>query len=259
MAVKFLTDYPALFISDKKILVVADLHLGLDHQLYKSGILIHPQAEKFQKTLDKLIDLTKAKTLVILGDIKHKVPGISFRETREIQKLLNHLKEKIEIILTTGNHDTDLSQTIPEEVKTYPSTGFKIGKYGFFHGHAWPSKSLMTCDYLFMGHIHPAIEFRDELGYRSMEQVWIRGKLNDNLIKQKYKIDKTGKLQTIIFPTFNKLLGGLALNVTLQKELIGPLLSNKILDIDKSKAYLLDGTFLGTVGNLNYQSEFLKK
>lgn len=243
-------DHPALFISEEKILVIADLHIGLEHELYASGIVIPPQAEKFSKLINKLIKATKAKTLVIVGDVKHEVPGISYREMKEIPKLFSSLTEKTKVIVCLGNHDTYLNELAPKEVKIYSSRGFKIGEYGFFHGHAWPSKKLMQCDYLFMSHIHPAMEFRDKLGYRAMEQVWVTGKLDKGLVKRKYKIKKCGKLKTVILPVFNRLLGGVALNSTVEKGLIGPLLANKFLDIQKSKVFLLDGTFLGNVDNL---------
>jgi len=250
--IKFLIEYPALLISDKKILVVTDFHIGLEHKLYESGIVISPQAEKFRKIIDNLIKMTKAKTLIILGDIKHEVPGISYREEKEIPKLFNYLVEKVQVICCKGNHDTYLREILPKEVKIYSSRGFKIGKYGFFHGHAWPSKNLMQCDYLFMSHVHPAIEFRDTFGYRSIEPVWVRGKMNEKLVKKKYKIKKVGKLETVIFPAFNRLLGGVAINKTPSRELIGPLLANKFIDIDKCKVYLLDGTLLGSLEKLKY-------
>ena len=245
--IRFIRDYPALFIPKEKILVIADLHLGLEHELYKAGIVIPPQAEKFKKLIDSLIKETKARTLIILGDIKHKVPGISFREMKEIPKLFLHLVKEIKVVCVKGNHDDDISSLLPKEVKIFSSRGFRIGKYGFFHGHAWPSRKLMQCDYLFMGHVHPCLEFRDSFGYRSIEQVWIKGELDKNLVKKKYKIKKTGRLETIILPAFNKLLGGVAVNKVTSKELIGPLLSNNFLDVRKSKAYLLDGTYLGKV------------
>jgi len=246
MVIKFLTDYPALFIPEEKILVIADLHIGVEHELYESGIVIPPQAEKFSKIIGKLVKATKAETLVILGDVKHLVPGISYREMKEIPKLFSFLIEKVKVIVCLGNHDTYLKELIPNEVKIYSSRGFRIGRYGFFHGHAWPSKELMECDWLFIAHIHPVIEFVDNFGYRNIEQVWVKGKLDEEVVKKKYKIKKCGKLNTIIFPTFNKLLGGLALNSVFNKEYIGPLLENAI-DVDKCKLYLLDGTFLGSI------------
>jgi putative SbcD/Mre11-related phosphoesterase len=245
--IKFLVDHPAVFITDKKILVISDIHIGIEHYMYQHGIVIPPQAEKFQKIIESLIDLTKAKTLVILGDMKYKVPGTSIRELKEIPKFLENLSDKIKIIITKGNHDDFLETLVPEEVKVYGSRGFKLGNYGFFHGHAWPSKKLMQCDYLFMGHLQPAFEFRDKLGYSSIQQVWLKGKLNQELIKKKYKISKTGKLNIIIVPSFNRLSGSLAVNKTLDEELTGPLLTNNILDISKTVAYLLDGTCLGRI------------
>src|SRR4030042_803374 len=122
--------------------------------------------KKFKKTLDELIDQTRAKTLVILGDLKHAVPGISLREERQIPKLFENLVEKVKVILCNGNYDTELKGLLPEKVKIYGSRGFRTGKYGFFQGHAWPAKNLMKCDYLFMGHLQPAVEFVDKLGYR---------------------------------------------------------------------------------------------
>lgn len=250
MSIRFLTDFPVVFIPEKKILVIAELHLGLEYELFKSGVTIPAQGEKFRQVLDKLIEQTKAKTLVIVGDIKHKVPGSTIREDREIPKFLSSIKEKIKTILIKGNHDDRIEEIIPEGIKIYSSRGLKIGEYGFFHGHAWPSKKLMNCDYLFMAHIHPAIEFKDNFGYRSVLHVWLRGKLNKELIQKKFKIKKTGKLITIVLPTFNSILSGVGVNRIAEEDTIGPLLKNKIFDINNSRAYLLDGTYLGEIKNL---------
>ncbi len=252
--IKFLVDHPAAFITDKKILVISDLHIGLEHYLYEHGIVIPSQAEKFQKAIEGLIDLTKAKILVITGDIKYKVPGTSMRELREVPKFLGNLSEKIKIVITKGNHDDFLETIVPENVKVYSSRGFKLGSYGFFHGHAWPSKKLMQCDYLFMGHMQPAVEFKDKLGYSSIQQVWLKGKLDQELIKKKYKISKTGKLNIIIVPSFNRLSGSLIVNRKLKEELVGPLLTNNILDIEQTTSYLLDGTSLGKVKSNDFKA-----
>ncbi|MEM5829410.1 MAG: metallophosphoesterase [Candidatus Aenigmatarchaeota archaeon] len=246
-AVKFITNQPAAFIPEKKTLVIAELHLGLEHELFKKGIIIPPQREKFQEKIKKLYELTKAKKLIILGDIKHKVPGMSIREEKELPKFLEYLKDNFKVILVKGNHDTDLEQIVPKGIKVYGSRGFKLGKYGFFHGHAWPSKKLLSCDYLFLAHLHPGIEFKDKLGFRTSEQVWIKGKLKDK-IKEKYKLKKVGKLHAIIIPTFNTLLGNMSLLKLLESEESN--LLNKLIDMEKSEIYLLDGTFLGKLKNL---------
>jgi putative SbcD/Mre11-related phosphoesterase len=250
MTVKFLTDYPAVFISDERTLVIAELHLGLEYEIYKSGVTIPPQREKFLATLEKLIEITKAKKLVIVGDIKHKVPGSTIREDREIPRFLEQISSKVKTIIVKGNHDDRIEEIVPKKIKIYSAHGFKMKKYGFFHGHAWPSKNLMKCDYIFMGHIHPAIEFRDDLGYRSWEKVWIRGKLNEEKVKKKFGLHKTGKLNIIVIPTFNNILGGKAVNRIAIEQQISPLIVNEFFDLNSAKIYLLDGTYLGILKNI---------
>ncbi len=262
MPIRFIRDYPALLITDRfsgrkrKILVIADLHIGLEHELFDSGIVIAPQAEKFQKELSRIIEMTRADMLVILGDLKHKVPGISFREIKEIPKLVDYLTERIDVILTKGNHD-DYIESISKNIKVHGSRGFKLegvkSRYGFFHGHAWPSKDLMKCDYLFMAHSHPGVEFRDSFGFRIVEPVWVKAKLNEKLVRKKYKMkpdERLGKMQAIIVPTFNPILGGIALNKKKANEYIGPLLTNKVFDVNDATAYMLDGTEIGRIKSL---------
>jgi putative SbcD/Mre11-related phosphoesterase len=253
MAIKFLTNTPALFISGKdvgRMLVIADLHIGLEHELFKSGIVIASQVDKFKNELSKLIDTTMAESLVILGDIKHKVPGVSFRELKEIPKLMDFLIDRIKVAIVKGNHDDFIENIVPKEVEVHGSQGFKIGNYGFFHGHAWPAKELMQCDHLFMAHVHPGIEFSDCFGFRIVEPVWVKAELDKKIVKKKYKLEDTGRLSTIIVPTFNPILGGIALNRKEKREYIGPLLSSKAFNVSNATAYMFDGTELNRIKNL---------
>jgi len=259
MSIRFLRDKPALIISDKKfgkILVLADLHLGIEHELFNAGIVIAPQAEKFYKEITKLIKLTHADKLVIVGDLKHKVPGISFRELREVPKLLEPLAEKIKIIIVKGNHDTEFGEDIiPENVEVHDSKGFSIGPYGFFHGHAWPAKELLKCECLFTAHIHPVVEFVDDFGFRIVEKVWVKGKLDEKIVRKKYKVkpaQKLGEMETIIFPSFNPIISGVPLNSKSKKkrDYIGPILSSGAFDVKKAEAYMLDGTALGKISKI---------
>jgi len=247
---RFIKNCPALFIEEIKTLTVADLHIGISYELYQSGINIPSQVNEMKKTIIKLINQTKAKFLVLLGDVKHDVPGISIQEMREIPEFLEDLSKKIKIEIVLGNHDTFLKELLPKR-KLHNSKGFKIGKFGFIHGHAWPSKELLTCDYLIMSHIHPIIQFTDKFGYRIVEPVWIKSKINQEMIMKKYKVKKTGRLEVIIMPAFNRLLGGTSVNVKRKSdELLGPLLKNNFIDMNFAEIYLLDGTYLGKLGNI---------
>jgi putative SbcD/Mre11-related phosphoesterase len=251
--VKLLVDYPVAFIEEKKALVITDLHLGIEHELFRSGITINPQAEKFAKILNKLIEQLKAKYLIILGDVKHEVPGTSFRELKQIPKFFDAL-EDVKIFISKGNHDAGLEDILPPYVSLRGTKGFRMQEYGFFHGHAWPSKSLMQCDYLFMGHLQPAVEFSDSFGFRSIEQVWLKGRLNREKVKERYKTKRVGKLNLLILPSFNKLSGSLILNRVLSSELLGPIVSKGFAELEKFDVHLLDGTYLGKLGSIKIQA-----
>ena len=248
---RFIKNHSVLFIEEIKTLVIADLHIGIEYELYKSGINVPSQVSKMKRTIKKLIEQTKAKRLVILGDVKHDVPGVSYQEMKEIPKFLESLSKMVKIDICLGNHDTYLKELSPKGAKIHGSRGFKIGKFGFNHGHTWPSKEILSCDHLIISHIHPMIQFKDKFGYRIIEPVWIKSRIHQERIKERYKIKKTGKLEVIIMPAFDNLLGGTPVNVKkTSDELLGPLLKNEFIDMDESELYLLDGTFLGELKNI---------
>jgi len=84
-----------------------------------------------------------------------------------------------------------------------------------------------------------------------VEPVWIKSKIDQEKVKERYKVKKTGKLEVIIMPAFNRLLGGTPVNVkTTRDELLGPLLKNDFIDMENAELYLLDGTYLGILSNI---------
>jgi hypothetical protein len=248
--IRFLTGEPALQIG--KSLVVADLHLGIEREFYQSGIKFPSQTEKIAKRMDGLIKETKAERLVILGDVKHKVPGISIQEMREVPEFLNHLSEKAKVDIVAGNHDGGLEKFAPPQVRIHPGSGFALDGIYFSHGHAWPGGEFLSCSHIIIGHQHPFIEFRDRLGYRFREPVWVRGALDRDRLKERYK-EIPGKLpELVIMPAFNELSGGAAINLRMDAEsvrnFIGPVM--KAADEKKLRIYLLDGTYLGSLPDL---------
>jgi hypothetical protein len=243
---KFVKNFPVLLIEEIKALVIADLHLGFSYELYKSGINIPSQVNDMKKTIRKLIKRTNAERLIINGDLKHEVPGISYQEMKEIPEFLKALSKITRIDLVKGNHDTFLEKLSLEGVRIHESRGFRLGRFGFIHGHVWPSKELLTCDYLILGHTHPMIQFKDGFGYRMIEPVWVKGKIQKEKIEERYKLKKTSGLEVIIMPAFNRLLGGAVINdKRANDELLGPFLKNELLDMENAELYLLDGTYLG--------------
>jgi hypothetical protein len=252
---RFVTGQPAVMAGDS--LVISDLHVGVEYGFYKSGIRIPSNTQGLLGSIRDLIAATGAKKLVLLGDVKHKVPGSTFQEMREMPEFLSELCKRVEVDIVPGNHDSDLKKFVPEGVTLQPSNGFRRDDYFFVHGHSWPDSGFLDANYVFVGHEHPQIEFRDGLGHRFFEQVWMRAEFDREKLSEKYD-DVPSKLpELIIVPKFNKLSGGISMNyplTSIEREHrkfnsgIGPLV--RTAKLKSAKIYLLDGTFLGRLTDL---------
>lgn len=246
MSILPLPDQPALFAEDIKALIVADLHIGMEHELFLAGANIPGKTREIQNDLIRLLERSNARKLIIAGDLKHNIPVSSFREEREIPRLIDALFEHVnEIHLTPGNHDGGIRKFLPGDVRLHSSKGFTLGDYGIWHGHCWPSEEVMASRTVLMGHVHPQVAFVDGVKARSAERCWLRGKWNRKKTAERYK--DVGK-EWIILPAFNDLVGGSHVNDNSQRR-IGTVLRNGLADIRNADIYLLDGTNLGKVNN----------
>jgi putative SbcD/Mre11-related phosphoesterase len=280
--IKPLLPHPAALIATRKtrIMVIADLHIGWEMSLSEKGIHVPTQMPKLLDKLTNLISTYKPEKLLILGDIKHTVATAEIGEWQDIPNFFNELKKQTkEILIIRGNHDGNLEPLLSENIKMLPATGVTIGDVGFFHGHRWPSPSLLKCKTLVMGHVHPVVAFRDPAGFRITKQVWVkancdRAKLTQVLLqKRKTKIEKNPEetllkyykikpktSQLFIMPSFNDFLGGRPLNErklagkSENERIVGPVLRSESVDIENAETYLLDGTFLGTLSQLRILS-----
>ncbi len=256
---KFLTDR-ALFIPKARALVIADLHLGIEYGLRKSGITIPSQTENLLARLEKLIKQTRAKKLIILGDIKDEFRGLSWQEMKEAPDFFSELAKKVELHLVKGNHDGIIEKILPvsKRIKIYEPAGFRLGNFAFTHGHAWISEEMLKAKILLMGNVHPAVEFfsggdsrRRSAAppvYRArlVEHVWLRAPLNKKVFEKKFK-KKTNLETAIILPAFNLLAGGASVN---RKgfEIYKPF--KKAFAWKAAEIFLLDGICLGELRNL---------
>ena len=277
--IRLLTPHPALIVeSAERVMLAADLHLGLEYDLAKQGISIPYQWSKMLDELMSLLEEYKPDRLVLLGDVKHGVPATSFQEKREIPTFFENLLEAVDKIdVTRGNHDANIQNFLPEEVTLHSSKGLIIGD-GFtvaaLHGHAWPPPEMMGVDAVIMAHNHPTVMLNTPLGIRISERAWIRGKCDtihlakafleqDNIKTQGDPLDEfrsnyevePGNPEIIIMPMFNDLLGGLPVNAETPKSLLGPLFRTEAVDMDSFDVYLLDGTYVGKVDFLRRRLE----
>jgi putative SbcD/Mre11-related phosphoesterase len=267
--------WQALLVEDRKemTLIIADLHLGFENELVKMGINIPSQTPKIQEKLIQIIKYTKPKRLIILGDLKHNVPKISLHEWEFIPRFFENIQKVLfDVEIIPGNHDGNLELLTPRTVRILSPKGIVIGgkeKVALMHGHAWPSPELFGADYLIIAHNHPTVHFIEPTGFRIIRQIWVKAECNGRKVAESFlryngvkgRIDPIKLMETkyevkvrnpklIIMPSFNETYGGLPINLVKKEKLLGPILRSGAVDIDAAEAYLLDGTFLGSIRQL---------
>jgi len=232
---------PLLLVEGReRVLVAADLHLGLEYELWLCGVSIPSQTERILERLQNQIAKIEPDRLLLLGDIKHNVPKTSWQERKEIPNFLGRLSEKLMVDIVPGNHDSNLADMAPLGVRMRPSSGFVLDGVGYFHGHTWPDEGIMRADLLVAAHLHPALRLKDPLGCSLTRSIWARAPLLPSAVQKQYGFAHEAEI--VIAPAFNDLCGGLPLNEPCE-EPRGPLLT--LTDLDRTRVYLLDGTDLG--------------
>ena len=245
MEPRFVAGHPAIRIG--RILVVSDLHIGIEHEFRRSGINLLSQTDRMLSRLEKLIRIAKAGKLIVIGDVKHKVPGTSWQEEREIPAFFRKLAGMVRVEIVPGNHDDGIANLVPREVKVHPSEGFLEGCVYLSHGHSWPSESVLKAEHVIIGHTQPQVEIRDSLGYRWADPVWVKANIPGKSLAKRYKRE-SGDKNLIVIPAFNEFAGGMPVNRESGKRFISPVLG--LAEMKKAGIYLLDGTYLGRLSSI---------
>lgn len=256
---RFLHNAPAVQVGDA--LVIADVHIGIEHEFWRSGIRVPSQTQELLSKLKGMLRLCEAKKLVVLGDVKHKIPMMSRQELREVPEFFAALAKLADVHIIPGNHDGDLRSILPAGINLHPSSGLRLGSAFFVHGHAWPAPEFLQCSHVFAGHTHPHVSFRDALGSRWTEPCWVRAPLKAAPLKKRYKTVPKELPELVIVPAFHPLSGGYAMNERREKPrtdservvflsykakrrlYTGPL--TKSAALPEARINLLDGTLLG--------------
>lgn len=250
---------PALIVTNTETsLVVADIHLGIEWDLYRSGINLPSQMEV---RLDRILGYIQANSpdrVILLGDVKHNVPQVSWQEKDEIPCFLEALAEHTHVDIFPGNHDggIELLFNRQKDIRIHSVRGAVLDGIGYFHGHTWPAPELLAASHIIVAHNHPAIRFTDSFGYSIVEPAWIRTRFNTDVMKERFgNLDFENPAQwadpeLFVMPAFNELCGGVPFNESTQKDLLGPVFSSGGIELEASEMYLLDGTRLGILRNI---------
>ena len=150
----------ALFLREERALVISDLHLGFEGALAEQGVSIPRfQRKVILERLGRMLDRVRAERVVIAGDFKHEFSRNLVDEWVEVKQVLRFLKERVTPVLVRGNHDNYLA-TILGDLRMELLDRADVAGHTIVHGH----EEVSTLHPIVMGHEHPAVKLKDELG-----------------------------------------------------------------------------------------------
>ena len=140
-----------LFEPNERLLIVSDLHLEKASSLARRGSLLPPyDTIDTLKRLSMVVDRLQPKTIISLGDTWHDTHGPS-RMSDETNKIFASLRNTIDWIFITGNHDPDPPQNLAARVMHE----IQIGGVNFRHE---PQSNITEPE--IAGHLHPVAKIR---------------------------------------------------------------------------------------------------
>ena len=204
----YATRYKALVIG--RTAIVADLHIGLEKELVEEGVFFpSTQFNEMKQNLEELIGDFAIEKLIFAGDFKQNFSDASRQEWNETKKLIAFLSEKlVKIVFVRGNHDNYLKTIISRDNVAFNDDYFALGDIAVAHGHRdiVPLYAFRT---IVVGHEHPAIFLKDDLGLG---------------VKLPCFLYKKGKPNIIVLPAFSPLVEGVDVLSISSKDFLSPVL-----------------------------------
>jgi len=145
----------ALFWPARSTLLVADVHFGKAATFRAGGVFV-PRGTT-TSTLARLsaaLDRTRARRLVLLGDLLHAREGRS-PETLRVVTEWRAASGALEVVLVRGNHDRRAGDPPPELGIACADAPLIDGAFAFAH-----HPGSVANRYVLAGHIHPAVRLR---------------------------------------------------------------------------------------------------
>ncbi|MFH1200522.1 MAG: metallophosphoesterase [Candidatus Micrarchaeota archaeon] len=159
-----------VFFNEIGLLAVSDLQLGYEEVLASRGVSVPAsQYPQIERGIGEMLDETKARRILFNGDVKHEFSRPLQQEWGEVTALLDFISARgVEPIFVRGNHDNYISSMLRARhvrlVDFHAEAGFL-----FVHGHQLLEDyadyaKIKGYKTLVIGHVHPALTIRDEIG-----------------------------------------------------------------------------------------------
>ena len=238
MIIEFYSEGPGVLIEKKRrILFIADIHMGIEHELQKSGFYIRSRGQERITRICNLITESDPDMMVILGDVKHRIPSTSYQEFFELNNLFSAIRKLIPFIVTPGNHDPGIEEFLKTE-EISKKEGSILDTTGILHGHMIPDPAL-SGHLILCGHHHPVVSLTDQVGVALKTPCFILGEVNSNIFPDETDEDESTRI--LMIPSFNELTG-----YGIEKIFRSPFspLSRSLI-IETAEILLPDGSYAG--------------
>jgi hypothetical protein len=240
MKMEFIGEGPALIIEgEQRMLIVADLHFGIEADLAAHGLHFKSRSESRLERLHKVIDSTKPDGLVLLGDVKHSIPSLTWQEYYEMPKILDSLRTRLPLHVFPGNHDIGLERFL-HEGEIQPKDGAILDGVGYLHGHMIPSPALAG-HLVVIGHHHPLLSLRDEVGCALQSPAYLRAEIETGDPGNRSLGISNSPSRVLFMPSFNEVAGYDILKII--KKPFSPL--SRLIKKEDTEIILADGTYIG--------------
>ncbi|PSG99456.1 MAG: hypothetical protein BRC29_05050 [Nanohaloarchaea archaeon SW_7_43_1] len=208
---------PAIYDERTDLLVISDLHLGLEKTMTAKGNYIpQNQLDMMKEDIKKAKDEEGAERILINGDLKNQFKT-SYSENEEIKELLNFLAFNFEeIIVVKGNHDTFMDSALKDngiEMKEYHLEDGILFVHGDRELEDIGVEDEKSVDAVVIGHEHPAITLKDDIGVKEKIPALLHGNLNE-------------ERKLVVLPAFSRIANGTSVNEVPKRELLSPVLKN---------------------------------
>jgi metallophosphoesterase superfamily enzyme len=245
MKIDFIEPGPALLVKNtKKVLVIADLHLGIESDLAQHGIHFSSRSGVRAARVRDCIRETDPDLLVLLGDIKHSIPVLSRQEYVELPEIFQEFRRLVPMAVLPGNHDIGIERFL-NEGELQKKEGVVIDGVGYLHGHTYPDPSL--CGHLILaGHHHPLASLRDDVGCSLRAPAYLLASVTNSCLGLPPGKEGGEPTRVMFMPAFNELSGYDIRKIV--KDPFSPL--SRCMNTDTTEVFLTDGTYLGPVSSL---------
>jgi metallophosphoesterase superfamily enzyme len=199
MNLEFIEQGPALLVSNEKtVLVLADLHFGIESGLASQGIHFKSRSRQRQEKAIRCIKDTSPDIIMLLGDVKHSIPLTTRQEYLELPEMLTSFRKLGHLMVTPGNHDVGIERFLkPGEL--LPKEGRVIDGTGYLHGHTYPGPSL-SGHLIIAGHHHPFVSLRDEVGCSLRSPAYLFAALSEECFTRDARLRSSDRVISVSAP-----------------------------------------------------------